>query len=63
VIEYTAQVLVKLKNKFPQYSLNGTNNIWIVKPGQKSRGRGIEVFTKYEDIIQFIKTAKGRQVV
>ena len=29
----------------------GENNLWIVKPGSSSRGRGIKIFDKIEDII------------
>lgn len=38
-------------------------NLWIMKPGQKSRGRGIEVFRNYEDIIKNLKESKGKMVV
>lgn len=34
-------ILSELKKQFPQTSLNGERNIWIVKPAQSSRGRGI----------------------
>lgn len=45
-------------NQF-QYSLNSemTNNIWIVKPAGKSRGRGIFVSNNYEEID---KKTKGK---
>ena len=42
-----------MKEKNPQFDMNGNQNLWIVKPGQMSRGRGIEVFKNYEDIIKF----------
>jgi hypothetical protein len=31
--------------------MNGKMNMWLVKPGGKSRGRGIKVFRGYEKII------------
>jgi hypothetical protein len=37
-----------------QYSLIGTRNVWILKPGGKSRGRGITVQNKLESIINAI---------
>jgi len=34
-----------------QFDLIGTKNAWILKPGGKSRGRGIQVCSSYETII------------
>ena len=31
----------KLKDLWPQYGLDGCKNIWIVKPGDKSKGIGL----------------------
>jgi tubulin monoglycylase TTLL3/8 len=36
-------LLESLERKDPQFKLNGTRNMWIVKPAGKSRGRGIEL--------------------
>ena len=38
-------------------------NIWIAKPGGKSRGRGIKVFKNYEKIMQYIKAVRGRSFI
>jgi hypothetical protein len=40
-----------------QYSIIGTKNAWILKPGGKSRGRGITIHSKYESIVNSIATA------
>ena len=37
--------------------------MWIVKPGQKSRGRGIEVMKSFDDIIKYTKDEKGSKWV
>lgn len=52
-------VLELMEEKFPQFKLNGTRNMWIVKPGGRSRGRGIEVHTNYENIVAHVKLLKG----
>jgi hypothetical protein len=34
----------ELREVEPQYALWGEHNVWIVKPGAMSRGRGIQCF-------------------
>ena len=33
--------------------MNGTQNLWIVKPGGLSRGRKIKIFDSYQEICQY----------
>ena len=53
--------LKKLREKFPQFDLNGINNIWILKPAALSRGRGIMVFANLIEILDY--TSKENQWV
>lgn len=34
-------IVAKLQVAWPQYDLDGYRNVWILKPGAKSRGRGL----------------------
>ena len=57
------ELLTQLKQKYPQYDLNGWRNTWILKPGGKSRGRGIKCFRSYEKMMMHIRKIKARQWV
>ena len=43
-------LLSALKEYLPQYSLNGFRNIWILKPSNLSRGRGVTCVNSLEPI-------------
>jgi tubulin monoglycylase TTLL3/8 len=36
--------------------MNGKENIWIVKPSGLSRGRGIQLFNSYAEIMHHVNT-------
>lgn len=54
LINRTCQnLIIKLKEQYPQTDLNGTANIWIVKPGGLSRGRKIRLFRDFQKILDY----------
>lgn len=63
LFEFTKKVLNKLQKHFTQFNLNGDQNLWIVKPGHQSRGRGIVVLNNYNEILKYIRESSGRNWV
>ena len=49
------ELLTSIKKYLPEYSFEGNKNIWIVKPGGKSRGRGIHCIDQLNDILSDVK--------
>ncbi|XP_012541094.2 tubulin glycylase 3A isoform X2 [Monomorium pharaonis] len=44
-------ILKKMRKYWPQIDMDGVMNMWILKPGNKSRGRGIVLMNKLEDVV------------
>ncbi|XP_043662853.1 tubulin glycylase 3A [Drosophila teissieri] len=56
----------KMKVHWPQYSLDGYQNLWIVKPANKCRGRGIILMDNLKKILGVVNpsiASKSRYVV
>jgi tubulin monoglycylase TTLL3/8 len=53
-VESARRLLEKIKLLWPQYGLDGTLNIWIIKPGNKCRGRGIILMNNIKQIISVV---------
>lgn len=49
-LQKLSDILEQLRQRSPQWDLDGVHNIWIVKPAGKSRGRGIGCFNSLPDI-------------
>eukprot|EP00892_Ulva_mutabilis_P008450 jgi/Ulvmu1/5978/UM026_0102.1 len=50
------EVLAELRQRVPQWELDGPDNIWILKPGGKSRGRGIHCFNNLAKLRHQVRT-------
>nr|XP_021182876.2 tubulin glycylase 3A isoform X3 [Helicoverpa armigera] len=59
------KILATMTKYWPQIDIDGVLNIWIVKPGNKCRGRGIQLMNNIKDIIGLINipAQKTRYVV
>lgn len=54
------KILEELKKKYPQFSLNGDKNIWIMKPAGSSRGRGIVLYKQLVEILDLCKSKESQ---
>mmetsp|Transcript_3502 Transcript_3502/g.5971 ORF Transcript_3502/g.5971 Transcript_3502/m.5971 type:complete len:669 (+) Transcript_3502:853-2859(+) len=59
LFEYVEETCARLKAKYSQFNMNGTENLWLLKPGSSSRGRGIKVYKSYEKVCNRIRALYG----
>ena len=57
------KVLETLREKYPQFGLDGERNIWICKPAGSSRGRGICLKKDLCEILDMIKFKDSSQAI
>lgn len=66
LIDESKKVLQEVIEHWPQCNLDGVLNIWIVKPSNRCRGRGIHLMNDIKKIVNYVNPPvvnKGRYVV
>lgn len=59
----TTDLLILALSKYSETNIYGNCNIWIVKPVNLSRGRGIRLFDNLTDIMNYKNTQEARLLV
>jgi tubulin monoglycylase TTLL3/8 len=65
-VRKASDMLDELEKYLPQLYMDGVRNIWIVKPGAMSRGRGIVCLERLEPILELVSSPfhkEGKWVV
>lgn len=66
VITRGSHILDNVQYYWPQYSIDGYQNLWIIKPANKCRGRGIHLSNNLKKIVNIVNPSmatKSRFVV
>ncbi|XP_045619331.2 LOW QUALITY PROTEIN: tubulin glycylase 3E [Procambarus clarkii] len=56
LVSECASALERVVPYWPQLSMDGLRNLWIVKPGAQSRGRGIFMMNHLEEILALVQS-------
>ena len=56
-------ILSELEKKLPQYKMNGHRNIWVMKPSNLSRGRGVIMCTTLEPVYKCLNATNSNGLV
>lgn len=54
MLQNISRILAQIQDHWPQYSIDGYLNLWIIKPANKCRGRGIHLSNNLKKILNII---------
>ncbi len=55
------KTLQRIAQYWPQHHLDGVYNMWICKPGARSRGKGIVIMNSLEKIMDLLNHGNARE--